>query len=168
MKELWRVLVAAAVMVACAPGSLAAAEDSPAVSLAAVHSGLCLQIEGASRHYGAPAQQGPCKGFSHQRMRYDRATGHLVMEHSGMCLEVSNRVISLGAPIWQAPCADGAVLQVFYPSRPLISGEFVAVVVAATRMCLDVAGSSLEEGAAVVQWTCSADSASQVWKVITW
>jgi hypothetical protein len=168
MKELKRVLMTAAVLVALAPASVAAAEGSPAVSLAAVHSGFCLQIEGASRHYGARAEQGPCKGFSHQRMRYDSATGHLVMEHSGLCLEVSTRVISLGAPIWQAPCHDGAVLQVFYPSRPLTSGEHVAVVVGATRMCLDVAGSSLEEGAGIVQWTCSADSASQLWKVITW
>jgi hypothetical protein len=101
-------------------------------------------------------------------MRYDRATGHFVMQHSGMCLEVSNRVISPGAPIWQAPCVDGAVLQVFTPNGPLISGEVVAVVLPAARLCLDVADSSLEEGAGVIQWTCSADSASQLWKVLIW
>src|SRR5262245_19631173 len=111
MTRLKLALMTAAAALVLAPGSVAAAEDSP-VSLAALPSGKCLQIEGASLDYGAQAQQAPCNGSAHQKVRYDRSTGHLIMEHSGMCLEVSTSVIALGAPIWQAPCSDGAVLQV--------------------------------------------------------
>ncbi|HZM75601.1 MAG TPA: RICIN domain-containing protein [Candidatus Limnocylindrales bacterium] len=158
-------LLTAAAALSLAGGYAAAAENPTPVSLSPLHSGLCLEIENASSDYGAFARQATCTGATHQLVRFDEATGHLVMEHSGMCLEVSTRIISEGAPIWQAPCTEGAVLQVFQPSGPLIRGESVTIVTGAAR-CLDVEGGSFAEGARVVQITCDPNSPSQIWKVL--
>jgi len=141
------------------------AENPTPVSLTALHSGLCLEIENASPDYGASARQAACTGGANQLVRFDEPTGHLIMEHSGMCLEVSTRIVSEGSPIWQAPCTEGAVLQAFVPSAPLTRGASVTIVTSTGR-CLNVEDGSLDAGARIVQSSCDPNSASQIWKVL--
>jgi Ricin-type beta-trefoil lectin domain-like len=173
-----RMLVNAVVAVSAAGLSTPAhAGPGELFTLTAVHSGKCLQIQGASVEPFAQAQQATCTGAANQQLSFDRVTGRLVMAHSGMCLEVSTTVFfANGAPIWQAPCQDGNAAQLFTPSGPLTDGQTVAITAGEggtdVGLCLDVASdqafggpASTADGASVVQWPCSNDSPSQQWQV---
>jgi hypothetical protein len=80
-------------------------------SLRAVHSGLCLEIEGASTAAGAKMQQGTCTQENPQRFEVlPAANGSYQLQsiHSGMTLDVTGEVTTSGALIQQWPFAGGA------------------------------------------------------------
>ncbi len=81
---------------------------------------------------------------------------HLVAQHSGKCLEVSYGSSENGMSIHQEPCGDGHTQQaqaftlVPSPSNP-VQYELVN---RNSAKCLDVAGASGSDGAAIQQYTC--------------
>jgi hypothetical protein len=69
----------------------------------AVHSGLVLDVAGASQDDGAPLVQFPCHGGDNQLFRIEPTNGDLVFvaAHSGKVLDVAGVSNKSGAPVTQ-------------------------------------------------------------------
>ncbi|WP_286158122.1 RICIN domain-containing protein [Streptomyces sp. CB03911] len=81
------------------------------VQIMARHSGLCLDMSGASTADGALAVQNTCNGQTSQQWQVQKVTGtnyvRLIARHSGKCLDVTNQSTANGTALEQWTCGTG-------------------------------------------------------------
>lgn len=122
-----------------------------------VHSGKCLDVEGASRVAGRNVNQFQCHGGANQRWHsytvpWQSDGRILIGENSGQCLDIVNGSTADGARLRQFPCqANGN-------QRYELIGDATKGYVARARhsgLCLTVDGASTANGAWVRQRACT-------------
>jgi len=162
---LLRTGLAVALLGAVAP---AVAQSNFTSSATAEHSGLCLEVSGASTAAGAALVQNTCSGRPEQSLRFTAvdAGRHLFTisaAHSGQCLGANAASASDGVPLVQAPCTVGGnnPLQQFRVEKLAANGQRFRLRNIATGRCVDVSGNSTRTGASVHHWTCQAPSAGR-------
>ncbi|GAA4059792.1 RICIN domain-containing protein [Nonomuraea soli] len=146
--------------------------------IVAEHSGMCLDVAGASTAHAADVIQGTCGGPGAGRNQHWRLEGvpgfarhvRVIARHSGKCLDVAHVSAAHGANVLQAFCGGpGAAANQLWEMRSLRSGtlqpfRFVAL---HSGKCLDVKHASLAHAADVIQGTCGGlgSGANQVWRL---
>ncbi|WP_214416394.1 RICIN domain-containing protein [Sphaerisporangium fuscum] len=110
-------LLAAATALVTPLAASPAMADTPYYKYVAQHSGMCLDVQDASRAHGAYVLQANCWGGDNQLWRMQsvrgpkwRGTGfpfELIAKHSGMCLDVQDASRAHGAHVLQATCWGG-------------------------------------------------------------
>lgn len=118
------------------------------------HSGMCLDITGASTSRGAAAIQWPCHGGNNQKFEfYDLRNGYheIVAHHSGLCLDVEGASAGAGAKIIQWPCHGGTNQQ--FGIQYTDSG-YLQIKARHSSQCFDIQGASGASGARLIQWPC--------------
>ncbi len=145
--------------------------DSPAmlppVAITTYHAGRCLDVDGASGRDGARVQQWTCNGGDNQRwsLRGGPVAGWaLVNAGSGRCLDRAVMAtglagLTMGASFGQRAC-DGSPGQLWQAVR---TGNTFSLRGADAR-CLEVAGQSRADGAALVLAACTG-AAHQQWQI---
>jgi hypothetical protein len=128
--------------------------------VAAVSSGLCLDIAGGSTANGAKVQQQACNGGASQHFELRADTGgsyRLVDVASGKSLDVTDVSTANGAKIqqWSTSASDN---QRFIVTT---SGSGVALKAVNSGRCLDITDHSTSAGAALQQWSCSGSTNQQ-------
>lgn len=122
---------------------------------------LCLRSSGSS------VIQAACDTSAAMFEEYKDASGLLEIRQKGAnsCLGLakSAAVTALDAPMSLESC-DGSLKQRFLIA-PTSSGK-LQFVNQASKMCLNVAGSSLASGAALIQWTCG-DWANESFNILS-
>ncbi|MFJ7073433.1 RICIN domain-containing protein [Streptomyces sp. NPDC098781] len=117
------------------------------------HSGLCLDIQGASAVNGADATQWEYVGGRNQTflVEYLNEDGHymLVADHSGRVLDVEGMSLANGAQVHQWDWWRGDNQR--FRLDPVGDGYY-RIVAKSSGKCLDVSGVSQAFGAKVVQW----------------
>ncbi|WP_177233441.1 RICIN domain-containing protein [Stigmatella erecta] len=135
-------------------------------SLRPVHSGLCLEIEGASAAAGAKAQQGTCTNENHQRFEVlPAANGSYQLQslHSGLTLDVTAESTASGALLQQWAYAGGAH-QRFTASAV---GDAYLLKAVHSGKCMDVKDISTQVGGGIHQWDCSGNGQpNQQWRLV--
>lgn len=129
-------------------------------SLAARHSGKCVDVSGNSAADGAEVVQQSCDQGLNQQWRFEDAGGgyvRVLAQHSGKCLDVADESTADGATVHQYRCTSGANQQWRFEERGDATYRLVA---RHSDKCLAVAGQSTADGARLVQETCG-DGASQ-------
>ncbi len=124
--------------------------------LVIAHSGLCLDVYGASVSRGTPIVQWPCNWGENQfwamyTAASDSRYKFLVAGHSGRCLDVPGASRAAGEALWQWDCnqTDAQLFEV------VDRGNFTfALRNKASGLCLDVSNASRAPGARVIQWPC--------------
>jgi len=96
--------------------------------LTAVHSGMCVEVAGASATDGASVVQGNCVGRAHQSVFFQLVvptTDIYTMEfvHSGSCLTVDGGGVTSGTPLIQDICS-GTTAQQFKLLPSNIAGDY--------------------------------------------
>jgi hypothetical protein len=152
------------------------------VTLAAVHSGKCLDVPNGQAQPGLRLQQADClPGGPNQRFRLDPVPGGSAVylihaEVTSYCLAAVGGAPTDGSPLVQVPGCTGASEQQFLVrtvagdpatgaagvAAPLdqaalaaLSGPRTVEVISATSgRCVDVEGVSTDAGAGVWLWTC--------------
>jgi hypothetical protein len=79
-------------------------------SIAARHSGMCLDVAGASTAHAADVIQGTCSGGTNQQWTTRPVGGgyyEIVARHSGMCLDVAFASKKHAADVIQGTCSGG-------------------------------------------------------------
>jgi hypothetical protein len=123
--------------------------------LSPVHSGLCLDISGASTANGAQLQQYACNGSGAQNFTLDpRGNGQyrIISNLSGKCIDLPSGSKSNGAIFQQWDCGEGNANQLF--NVKVLAGGVKTFQSVASGKCLDVTGVSMAAGAKVQQWDC--------------
>ncbi|MFG3257436.1 RICIN domain-containing protein [Streptomyces sp. NPDC048172] len=134
-------------------------------TLAAEHSGKCVDVADESLDDGARVDQWSCGGGLHQQVWLQDAgdgTVRAMLRHSGKCLEVSDASKDDGAAVVQSACGEGDSQR--WTVKDAGAGESVTLVARHSGKCLDVQNRSNEDGATVVQWTCDDAADNQRWK----
>lgn len=125
-------------------------------TLKPMHSGQCLNIDGASMQAGAVLTQQPCNGAAHQLFTAV-ATGdgsyNIKASHSGLCLEAHFN--TWGMYLYQWTCHGGENEKFWLQDR---GNGYYQIRAKYTGLCLDVSGASYSAGATVVQWGCSGNT----------
>lgn len=131
--------------------------SDPLYELRAVHSGKCASVENSSLLPGARVVQQDCSGAGGQRWHPRHGADEsyvLEAEHSGLCLSVRTDSAQDGLGLVQAACTESPN-QKF---RLVDSGTAVLMKPQTTgarnRKCMDVAASSKENQAPILQWSC--------------
>jgi hypothetical protein len=74
------------------------------------HDGKCLDMTGASKSKGTPAQQWACNGNAQQYWAFviNKSNEDYLIKnyHSGLCLSIKNNDAKGGGEVWQWPCSD--------------------------------------------------------------
>jgi galactose oxidase len=136
-------------------------------SLKAMHSGMCLDVDGAGRADGTALIQYPCKVSANQTFQFERAvfSAHtpaaIMSQQSGQCIDVPGNSSAAATGIQQSACKGGAGQQ--WRVQAVGDGT-VWVMSVLNGMCLDVEANSTAPGAAVVQFGCHG-RANQQWRL---
>ncbi|AKJ27336.1 RICIN domain-containing protein [Caldimonas brevitalea] len=131
--------------------------------LKSAHSGLCLQVAGASTADGAKIQQATCSGSAAQRFDLVADAGgtwRLVNVHSGKSLDVTDVSTANGALLqqWTTAATDNQR----FTLTP--QGDGYQLVARHSGKCVDVRDWSTAVGGAIQQWAC-APTANQRWSL---
>ncbi|MFC6091999.1 RICIN domain-containing protein [Saccharothrix lopnurensis] len=135
--------------------------SSPAYTLAARHSGKCLDVPSSSQVTGAQVKQYPCNGGNNQKWEaQSTGDGHyrLVARHSGLCLDVDAGSTTDGAVVGQWTCGSGANQQ--WQLQDAGNG-YVRVVARHSGKCLDVVSASTADGTLIKQYACNSGNNQQ-------
>jgi hypothetical protein len=127
---------------------------SGTVTIAAVHSGKCLDVTANSLLNGAKIQQWTCSTSDNKRFTLRDVGGgqyQLVAVSSGKCLDVSGVSTANGAVVHQWTCGGGANQRWYIQDKG--NGQY-ALQAAHSGKCLDVSGVSTANGALLQQWSC--------------
>ncbi|MET0404425.1 MAG: RICIN domain-containing protein [Cystobacter sp.] len=136
-------------------------QDGSIVSLAAQHSGRCMDVPGSNTASGTQLQQWACNGTTAQSFRLQAAAGgafNLINVNSGKCLDISNSSLDDFGIVQQWDC-NGTSAQAF---RLNSSGSGYALANVNSGKCVDVQSSSLDDGAKLVQYGCHGGG-NQTW-----
>jgi Ricin-type beta-trefoil lectin domain len=135
-------------------------------SLAARHSGKCLDVAGGSTADGANVHQWTCAdGQRNQEWNFmATSNGYYTLRatHSDKCLDVVGGSTADRANIDQWTCGNAQDNQQWRLAQR--NDGYFAVVNRNSGKCLDVAGGSTADGANVHQWTCADGQRNQEWK----
>lgn len=128
-------------------------------------SGLCLDVAGGSTDPGGNIQQWTCNALPPQDWSLGAAGGDglftLTSRQSNLCLTVAGDPAP-GANVVQQPC-DGSAAQTWAPAEVGISTYVLHQGGAASDLCLDVAGGSIDPGGNIQIWSCN-QLAPQMWR----
>ena len=134
------------------------------------HSGLVMDVSGASTATGDPIVQWAANGGANQKWTLDLASGDLytlVNVNSGQCLGVPSASATEGVQLEQLTC-DGSASQEWAAEAVgnYQSSSDSSFVLASLNSGLlaEVEGSSTAEGAAVDQWAANG-GANQTWTI---
>jgi hypothetical protein len=143
-----------------ATGSVAGV-GGPWQTVAARHSGKCVDVPSRSVDNGVQLTQYTCNGGMNQAWWFkDLGNGYhqLMAKHSGKCLDVANNSLADGNPIIQWPCGSGNNQQ--WQLQDAGSG-YVRLISRLSGKCLDVKDASTADGAKLVQFTCGTGTNQQ-------
>ncbi len=138
--------------------------------LIAAHSGLVVDVAGASTDVGAPLVQflqheQPNQVFEIERPILGASTPDVFVSirahHSGLVLDVAEASTANGAPLiqWER---NEQPNQRFRLER--VSNGLVRIVVKHSGLVFDVAGASMDPGAAIIQWEWHG-GLHQLWRI---
>lgn len=130
------------------------------------HSGMCLEVPGASSAAGVQLVQSPCSGRAEQTFRFqvvDAAAQFFTLHatHSGLCLGANGSSAADGVALMQQACAPGSATQQVRLERMAPTGNRFRVRGISTNRCVDVAGNSTRSGGLVHFWTCQAPASGR-------
>jgi hypothetical protein len=137
--------------------------ESPGFTLVSAHSGLCLDVPGASHDNNVVLQQLPCSGGKSQTWRYWTIAQRIESIESGKCMDVRAGSTQSGVPVQQLTCNAGTNQKWTLPPVAGMFGTYTIVSVNSGK-CLDVRDYSAEPGAPLQQWDCNGN-ANQQWRV---
>jgi hypothetical protein len=175
MKQTLVLCVAAAVLVVATLGVMGSAQfvllgssfpadSAPFYRITVLHSGLCLDIEGAQMMNGARAIQRGWLGGSSQLWEIrpvGAQTYRIVNLHSGKCLSVDTTSQGDSADVRQSACHGWAgQLWRIDPA----GGQDFRIVSVQSGKCLGIGGGSAAEGAYVQVLNCT-DGPHQLWRI---
>jgi hypothetical protein len=125
-----------------------------AVSLAARHSGRCVDVVTASTADAAEVAQYACHGGANQAWEF-QALGNgyhqIVARHSGKCLDVTAASTADSARVVQWTCTGGRNQQWEVQD----AGAYLRLVARHSGKCLDVPSSSTADGTRLQQYACN-------------
>ncbi len=129
-----------------------------------------LSVVGQSGGYGASVIQRECSGAQDQtiRLALESDGQHVTLRpaHSGMCVDVAEAAAGDGGDVQQWECWAGALNQQW--RLELVEdtpGRSVGTLRAAhSGRCLSVVGGSTDNGAGIVQWSCT-DALHLRWRI---
>ncbi|GAB4004736.1 hypothetical protein GCM10029992_50610 [Glycomyces albus] len=148
-----------------APQAQAAVDTDTWYTIESRHSGLVMDIAGASTEPGADLTQYTGNGGANQQFRFIDAGGgyyRIQARHSGLVLDVSGRSSANGADIIQWN-DQGATNQQWQVTEN--SDGYHSIVSRSSGKALDVWEQSTEPGARVSQYTPTG-SANQQWRLV--
>jgi hypothetical protein len=136
----------------------------------AAHSGLVLDVAGASTEVGAPLVQFPQHEQPNQVFEIERPIwgssnpGVFVSiraHHSGLVLDVAEASTENGAPLiqWERNFQPNQHFRL----EPVADG-LVRIIAKHSGLVLDVAGASMDAGTPIIQWTWHG-GLHQLWRV---
>ena len=145
--------------------------------ISAMHSGKCMQVDGASQDNDATISQWDClqqpNVLWHFRGGPPGGFFNLEASHSGKCASVlykrSGVVINQnnGTPILQWDCQysspDSDRTDYLWRQQD-VGGGYYFIINKASNKCLQVNGGSQDNGAAISQWDC-VDQPNVKWKI---
>jgi len=120
------------------------------------NSNLCLDVEDESTEPGAQIIQSRCTRREDQQFRLavdgrNPDLYYLIVDRTGQCMGPRRRdSMNPRAPMVQAPCTT----QDHHKFRLVSMGSYYRIVSERSGLCLAVDGSSLEEGARILQFGC--------------
>ncbi len=137
------------------------------------NSGKVLEVAAGSLSDGVNLQQGNDTGASHQQWQLVAQTDgtyQLVALHSTRCMEVADGATSDGAQLRQNFCGSAPqqrfqLLPTGLGSQRVAEGLYTMQLVHSDK-CLDLAGASQSNGAAVQQWNCNSTQKSKQWQLV--
>ena len=131
-------------------------------TLKSVHSGMCLDVAGASTADNANIQQWSCNGSGAQAfdLSADAGNYHVLNANSGKSLDVANQSSANGANVLQWPWWGGNNQRFTLVDRGSAQYE---VHFRHSDKCMDVDGWSTAAGGNVQQWACGGNQANQKW-----
>ncbi|MGG8407032.1 RICIN domain-containing protein [Streptomyces sp. 12297] len=141
------------------------AASAQLLQIRAVHSGKCMDVQGASPSNGADVFQWDClSSTQYNQQWYLEINSDGIMRvraaHSGKCLDVQGASHKDAANVFQWDClADTYRNQRWFLANERVqNGRYTYNIIAQhSGKCLDVAGASHLNGANVFQWTCLGD-----------
>jgi Ricin-type beta-trefoil lectin domain-like len=149
-----------------APGLPAA--DGQVYSIVAVHSGKCLDVDGANTSDDAAVSQWDCHNQANQLWRVQRHAGGrvtILAEHSGKCLSIAHDGPAGAAYAVQRTCrADDARKDQLWIVRGTKDNN-INLVSLNGQACLDVEGSDTTAGARVLRFECTG-APNQEWALV--
>jgi hypothetical protein len=126
------------------------------VHIRPAHSAKCFDIEGASPYNNARAVQWNCWGGSNQRFyaeaQPDGWSWKFWAAHSGKCLTVQS--YNYGAAIWQVTCDGSNPRHNFLVEYNWWSGTYTLKPRDSSSRCVEVPGSSFNNGTPISLWGC--------------
>ncbi|MFG3340835.1 RICIN domain-containing protein [Glycomyces sp. NPDC048151] len=134
---------------------LSEAAPTGAVTLAARHSGKCVDVLNASTANGAETVQYACNGGANQEWSFQSlGNGYyrIAVGHSGKCLDVTGASTADAARVVQWTCGNGLNQQ--WEVRDSGSG-YVRLVARHSGKCLDVPSSATADGTRLQQYACN-------------
>ncbi|MGW7291840.1 RICIN domain-containing protein [Streptomyces xiamenensis] len=141
-------------------------EGGPYRTLAARHSGKCVDIPSQSQTVGAQAIQYTCNSGLNQRFWTRDAGGgyvELISRHSSLCLAASGGSTADGAAVVQTTCSGASSQQ--WRLADAGSGH-VQLIARHSGKCLDVSDESTADNARLIQYGCGSGSHQQ-WRTTT-
>jgi len=136
---------------------IGAATASATTTIIAVHSGLCLDINGQSTSAGALSIQNTCDSATYRQWEFISVGGgyyNIQNQNSLKCLRPANGSSSSGANIEQVTCYSSANNQKYSLTLVNSSTDQYHLVNKANNLCFAISGDSLSTGANLIQTTC--------------
>lgn len=138
-------------------------------SIAARHSGKCLDVDGSSTAPNTQVVQRTCDNSASQHwtfvpVEWGANRFFIVNQNSGHCLDVAAGSQQPGGIVIQWLCNGGAAQQFVHTLIPG-SGDYFTLTAVHSNQCVEVGGGSFANGAPVVQWTCN-QAPNQQWRVL--
>ncbi len=123
--------------------------------LIGLHSGRCLDVDGAMQTNGNRVQIYECHGGSNQQWTFNSAGEIRAFGNSNKCLNVANQLTAPGSLVDISDCNGGANQKWTMNIDGTIVGK-------QSGLCLDVKGEGTSNRAVVEIWTCNG-GANQQW-----
>lgn len=152
------VVVSVVVSVVLGVAMSCTAASSGDIFLQAKHSGMCAQVNGASRANGGEISQWDCLNQDNVKWSWTEVgDGYVFLKakHSGKCAQVNGASPANGAAITQWDCVNqDNVKWALKPVGESNGNKYYNIVNKATGKCMQVDGAARTDGARISQWDC--------------
>jgi uncharacterized protein (DUF1800 family) len=140
------------------PGAAQSTFTSTAV---AEHSGLCLEVPGASTAADVQLVQNTCNGRPEQSFRFQVVNAaqqifNIHASHSNLCLATNGNTAADGVALIQAACSGGNTTQQFRLEKLLATGQRFRIRGISSARCIEVTNSDTRTNRPVQFRTCQA------------
>jgi len=135
---------------------------APSGTIQSLASGKCLDLPGGQSSDGTLPIQYDCHGGKNQQWAIESAgdAGYrIVSRMSGKCIGTASASAAAGDRILQSPC--GKATAQLWTIEKASDGSVLRNV--ASRLCLDMPGASLANGAKPIVWRCNGGT-NQTWR----